>query len=198
MEYIAKDRSSLPPPLNLADIKCCFKCLCRVMHSVVIIILILITIIVIFFTIISIVITTTTIIITVIFFVIIIIAVIETFPLFIPGKKQGISRRPLQGKAKRGKRVVESCYIHPSLSPSLPSILSFIMIANIFYLPLNSIEDFHNQASCVPISAPILGTQQLRIFSRYSNSKSKQRYSVALCRLGRNESFITTCAHSFG
>lgn len=29
MEYIAKDRSSLPPPLNLADIKCCFKCLCR-------------------------------------------------------------------------------------------------------------------------------------------------------------------------
>ena len=60
MEYIAKDRSSLPPPLNLADIKCCFKCLCRVMHSVVIIILILITLIVIFFTIISIVITTTT------------------------------------------------------------------------------------------------------------------------------------------
>ena len=51
MEYIAKDRSSLPPPLNLADIKCCFKCLCRVMHSVVIIILILITIIVILITI---------------------------------------------------------------------------------------------------------------------------------------------------
>ena len=125
------------------------------------------------------VITTTTIIITVIFFVIIIIAVIETCPLFIPGKKRGISRRPLQGKAKRGKRVVESCYIHPSLSPSLPPslppILSFIMIANIFYLSLNSTEDFHNQASCVPISAPILGTQQLRIFSRYSNSKSKQR-----------------------
>ena len=148
------------------------------------------------------VITTTTIIITVIFFVIIIIAVIETFPLFIPGKKRGISRRPLQGKAKRGKRVVESCCIHPSLlpslPPSLPPILSFIMIANIFYLPLNSTEDFHNQASCVPISAPILGTQQLRIFSRYSNSKSKQRYSVALCRLGRNESCITTCAHSFG
>ncbi|CAH3194403.1 unnamed protein product [Porites evermanni] len=58
MEYIAKDYSSLPPPLNLADFKRCFKCSCTVMHSVVIIILILIliliTIIVIFITIINI------------------------------------------------------------------------------------------------------------------------------------------------
>ena len=195
MEYIAKDRSSLPPPLNLADI----KCLCTVMHSVVIITLILITHIVIFITIICIVITTTTIIITVIFFVIIIIAVIETFPLFLSGKKRGISRRPLQGKQKEVNELLKVVIsTHPSFPPSLPSILSCIMIANIFYLPLHSTEDFHNQASCVPISSPILGTQQLRIFSRYSNSKSKQRLSVALCRLGRNESCITTCAHSFG
>ena len=120
------------------------------------------------------VITATTIIITVIFFVIIIIAVIETFPLFLSGKKRGISRRPLQGKQKEVNELLKVVIsTHPSFPPSLPSILSCIMIANIFYLPLHSTEDFHNQASCVPISSPILGTQQLRIFSRYSNSKSK-------------------------
>ena len=54
MDYIAKDHSSMPLPLNLADIICCFKYPCTVMHSVVIIIiliLILITNIVIFITI---------------------------------------------------------------------------------------------------------------------------------------------------
>ena len=82
------------------------------------------------------VITTTTIIITVIFFVIIIIAVIETFPLFLPAKKRGVSRRRLQEKAKRGKGVWKLLY--PPIPPSLPPILSCIMIANTAFIFLST------------------------------------------------------------
>lgn len=170
----------MPPPLNLADIVCFFKYLCTVIHSVVIIILILITIIVIFITI----------------FITIISMSSPPPPLLLPSSSSWSSSLPLlkhfpslfqaRNEASQEDRFKEKqkevnellkvvISTHPSLPPSLPPILSFIMIANIFYLPLNSTEDFHNQASCVPISAPILGTQQLRIFSRYSNSKSKQR-----------------------
>ena len=180
MDYIAKDHSSMPPPLNLADIVCFFKYLCTVIHSVVIIILILITIIVIFITI----------------FITIISMSSPPPPLLLPSSSSSSSSLPLlkhfpslfqaRNEASQEDRFKEKqkevnellkvvLSTHPSLPPSLPPILSFIMIANIFYLPLNSTEDFHNQASCVPISAPILRTQQLRIFSRYSNSKSKQR-----------------------